>query len=176
VNLDKAPVGLLELFRLRSQGIGPFVFADGVVPTVEVGEFYGADNLCANVSASAAAAMSVTVTETIGANAGNAGPLRLHALGAHCTIGAAAGTWAQLSVHLQLPAQGGTPVVYVPIASMQFTPRIGKSFYLGGFALPRPLVIRNGVQLLAVLDGDAGGADHVVAVRWLYEWIPNKAV
>jgi hypothetical protein len=173
VDLQKAPFGLLELFRLKSGGVGPTQFGDAVIPTVEVGELYGAEQLCCNVSQSAAAAMPITVTETIGANAGNKGPIRLHGVGAHCTIGAAAGTWAQLSVLIQMPAQGGTPVVYCPLASLQFTPRIGQSFYLGIPPLPRPLMIRNGIQLLAQLTGDAVGADHVVALHWLYEWLPQ---
>jgi hypothetical protein len=126
------------------------------------------------VAQSVGSALTATITDTIGANPGNNGPIRLHGLAAHCTIGAAAGTWAQLSVHLQMPAQGGSPIVYCTINAMQFTPRAGKSFYLPIGPLPRPLLIRNGIQVLAVLDGDAAGADHVVAVRWIYESLQSN--
>lgn len=175
--LQKAPSGLLELFRLKFGGVGPLKFGEAVFPVVEVGEHYGADILFCAQGDDTAGALPRTSTEIIGGTAGAyAGPIKLHGITAGCTIGAAAGTWAEMHAGITIIEPTGAPAVFVPLTSRSFTPRAANSFFLTAWAPPRPIVIRNGVTFVAQLLGDAGGADHRVSVRWIYEQLGSQAV
>lgn len=155
--LHKVPTGLLELYRLRTLGHAPNEFSDTVIPTVESLEAYAAPEM-----------QTVSTTPNIGAiNAGRIASIItvanftwLWGIGANITMGAAAGTWLLIEVGVMI----GQSQSLMTIASWdQRSP--GATFSTSaGVLLPKPLVLRAGSQLYARVSGDAGGADHSLAV------------
>lgn len=161
MRLQKSPLGLLELFRLRDQGRNPPDFAEAVAPTVDVSEYYGADLLGVVSDTTAADAFPRTLTRVIDQ------PIRVHAIGIVITIGAAAGTWCTWHVGFIRPdpTSGNNPTL-CPVGGDVFTPRIGATFVFG--VKVEPFVLPAGSSLQASATGDAAGADHVVALRYLH--------
>jgi len=175
--LQKAPAGLLELFRLKFGGVGPPLFGRAVLPVVEVGEHYGADLLFGGQGDDTAGALPRVSSETLGSTAGAyPGPIALHALSFGVVVGAAAGTWMEATAGLTIIEPTGAPSVYVGLVARAFTPRAGAQFFADAWIPPRPLIIRNGTILLATVAGDAAGADHRISVRWLYTQLSPQAI
>lgn len=62
--LHKAPLGLMDLLALRTQGQNPILFGDRVTPMLDVLDFYTADAIrqTSNATAGEVAAASLTLT------------------------------------------------------------------------------------------------------------------
>lgn len=158
--LQKAPQALLELLRLRTQGDQPTAFSDVLTPVIESTEFYGADQIRTAATTGAAAAVNASVTAIVGTTT------RYVGIGGAFTVGAAAGTFLNLQLFL-VWQQGGSAVPLFPT----FEPvrlAAGRTYYFGGL-LQKPLVLPAGTQINALSLGDAGGADHVLALRLLLQ-------
>lgn len=164
MNLVKAPLGLLEFFRLKQNGRNPDKFADAVAPVVDISGFYGADSWIGGGGTSAPGALQRTFTEgTIAA------ARRYMTVRCLLTLGAAGGTWATARVYLVVPS-GGTATLFT-IAHRTFgnTETIATA-ELGVCAVfPAGLVLPPGHQIIAVARGNAGGADHTVDLDYGYQ-------
>lgn len=157
LRLSKFPVGLLELFRMRDNGRVPTLFSDEIDPSVDVTDFYGADILVASGSSAGAGVIGRTQSDTI------AKPQRLLTIQGNLTIGAAAGTWLTLTVGFSIP--GGT--FGVQLGAVTFTPIIGGTYRVAAPVMG--LVLPDGCQLFTSSEGNAGGADHVLQLRYAYQ-------
>lgn len=159
--LHKSPRGLLELFRLRTQGSNPPRFGGEVVPVVEVGGFYSADLIFAsNAAATVGSLANLTTTLTLTAD------LRCHAVCGELVIGAAAATGVSGHVSLRIVTAGNT--ISAPLGSQVWAaiPAGGRVGFSA--ALPYPLMLRAGVALRAVVVGTAAGVDHSLTVSGLF--------
>jgi len=156
--LHKAPRFLIDLLRLRTQGGQPNQFGSQVIPIVDTTRMYGADMQLSSSAASGATAVPATVTFTIVNEA------TYLAVAGEFTVGAAAGTFAALTIGYRSSASS----VFVPLYSERIVPTAGRSYFYGG-QLRQPIVARAGAQFLSLVQSDAGGADHVVDLRMLSE-------
>jgi len=157
--LQKAPLGLLQLFRLRSGGVGPEQFGGELTPTVECVDFYGVDRVVGVLETSAAGTASTM------ASASSQFARRLLGLSGTFTVGAAGGTWLHLSINVQIApstARIGFGVVHI-------TTPIPTAIYRVAASLPMPLVLPPGHSYVLEVNSDAGGADHVKSLRYLYQ-------
>lgn len=158
--LVKAPRGLLELFRLRTNGRQPDTFANVVAPTVDVTDFYGIDLAVCGASNTAAQALPTSNVQTL------AQPVRLLALSAELTIGAAAGT--RLAGRTGVRFNTSEAIVWLSAFSFQGTIAAGSAHVAGGW-IPGGLILPQGAQLFVGFEGDNAGADHVVSARTLWQ-------
>lgn len=159
--LHKAPVGLLELYRLRTQGAAPPMFGDQVTPTADTRGMYGAD------------LQTVDTQNATGAiNAGGLAvgrvfqfPGRLLVTSGAIIVGAAAGT--QIQIFLQYRPQASLTFVTLGMTIID-APRIG-ALYAAIPNFAEPLVFPSGSEFRIFVQGDAGGADHFVQRDTLFE-------
>jgi hypothetical protein len=154
-NLVKAPTGLTQLFRLRTGGAQPNVVGNQVQPTLDVADFYGADMLSSSAVSSTAAAMPISVSDSV-----LQAPLRMKALSARVTLGANAGTWLHMAVGYRV---GGTAGSTVWVTAAQYTLTVATGVYVIGVPLS-PLILSAGADLIAMARGDQTGNDHVITV------------
>jgi len=165
VNLHKAPQFLLDLFRLKTTGQQPNLFADAVSPIVEVGCMYGADMQFTGSNAPAAGALPRNTTSAIGSTS------RYLGIGCAVNVGAAAGTQMQVYVGVSLPST--VSGAFFSIFSASFVPQATRTYYFGGL-LPFPLTLPAGAGIRCTVTGDAGGADHqIVLLTYLED--PTRA-
>lgn len=164
--LHKAPVGLLELFRLRTLGSNPPEFAGVVQPTVDVAEFYSADlKLFSGVTATTGALAGLSSVLTL------TGPIRMHAIGARLVIGAAAATNVVIMVGMRDTQTG----LRAPLASQVYgAVAATQEVHIG--ALVRGLVFPpTRWSVYAQATGTAAGADHILDVRLLIDNITGQS-
>lgn len=164
--LQKAPAGLLQLFRLRSGGVGPNEFSDTCMAVTDVTDFYGADRVACGTEAVSAGAFPRTAGATISAN-----PRRILAVSGQVTFGAAvSGTYVTLNLHmLGYPgAVSASPQVigfshFVPVAGMA-----GATFAVVA-NLSSPLVLPAGHVIRVMVASDVAGADHSARVTYSFQ-------
>lgn len=159
IPLHKVPRGLLELLKLRTLGRSPDTISNTAIAVIESTPFYGADMQVAANETSSAAALSRTMTGT----AANQG--RLIAMAAEVVMGAAAGT----QVRIALSYSPGPQYPSVWVASTVITAPVAAASYHLSALLPEPVVFGAGATFTVQVAGDAGGADHVVRRRELFE-------
>jgi len=171
-HLQKAPAGLLQLYRLRSGGVGPNVFSDELTPTVESVDFYGADRIGTGSEASAAGAFPRTAGSTISAN-----PRRLLAIHGQVLFGAAVvGTYVQISVYsFGFPGSASTNGVWMQLASYQFVPLAAMAALVVPVVanLPGPIILPAGHTFRCVVASDVAGVDHVARVSYTFQRLDN---
>lgn len=158
--LQKAPLALLELLRLRTLGDQPTAFSDTVSPVVDATEQYGADQIRTAATSGAASAVNASATSIVGT------ATRYLGIGASFTVGAAAGTFLNLQLFI-VWQQGAAACPLFPT----FEPvrlGAGRTYYIGGL-LQKPLVLPAGTQINALSLGDAAGVDHVLQLRLLLQ-------
>jgi len=154
----KPPRGLLELFRLKVGGKQPVWFGDQVVPTVDVGPFYGSDLLFATSGAPTIGALNIEETLAF------TNTLRVHAISGELLIGAAAATnvstaWGFLDPVGQAIAIGQQFFAQIPAATaVRF-----------GCMAPPGLVIPAGWSIFTRASGTAAGVDHSIDSAALVE-------
>lgn len=163
--LHKTPVGLLELFRLRTLGAAPNLFGEQVTPVVDVTDMYGLDLLANVFENGPAGAIGVGLAAAQSANA-----RRYQGFNAQITIGAAAGTWLTLAVGYSL-IPGGTATM---LASVSLTPIVGATYRVAAGAAMRGLLLPPGHNLVFLCDGNAAGADHVPGVRYSFAVLDGR--
>lgn len=156
--LQKAPRGLLELLRLKTLGEQPNAFDRTVSPSIDITDFYANDvQQTFNVN-NALAALPQTLTQPV------TEPIRVLAMAAEMTLGAAAGTRLQVRVGVRSPQNTST----VWFASENVTAGLAAGLsYVAVGILSGPMVIPPGWTLVAHAVGDAGGADHQLSLRWI---------
>lgn len=152
--LHKSPLGLLDLFRLRTLGNNPPQFGEAVTPVVEVAEFYAAENKLASSASPAVGGIGgsgATSTLTL------TGRTRIHAFTAQLIVGAAAATNVTLTVRL---LQGTTLACG---ASRFFAAVNAGALVTADLQLPLPIILPGvGWSVLATASGTAAGVDHQV--------------
>lgn len=151
MNLQKAPAVLLDWFRLKTQGQNPTQFGDAVLPVVDVGSLYGAEMQAIGGSNSAAGAFPRLLTAVIGTAS------RYLGVAGSVTMGAAAGTQVRISVGVRIPRNAALFPLFDTYVAV---PQAGRVYYAGG-QLPYPIILPAQSQVEVLVDGDAGGADHV---------------
>lgn len=156
MDLHKASLGLLELFRLRTLGRNPSFFSDTITGVCDVTEFYGCD-LLSSVAETAAAAAIGPMSSAVAAN-----PRRYLCMQGQVTIGAAAGTFLRLQIGFN--HQG----VSQALAIATYTPVVGQTFAVTTGKIPGGLVLPPGDFLQLIVLSDAGGVDHVNAMRYTF--------
>jgi hypothetical protein len=154
--LHKFPLGLLEVFRLRTSGGQPTEFGQGVQATTDVTDFYASDLLAVQNSSSGATTLPLTLVVTM------PNPRRILGVSGVVVLGAAAGT--VLRLRLGVRTNASQAIHY--IGSATYTPTALVSHPVLGSALP-PYTLPAGSQLVLEVDSNAGGADHVIALRHL---------
>lgn len=159
--LWKSPRGLIELFRLRTNGRNPDQFATAVQPVADVQDFYGADLLFTADTAAAAAAFPITQTIDV------AFTRRFWGFSFQITLGAAAGTRLSLRIGMRVPSSGSA--VYIVAQTVYTAGLVAAQNYNTFVNFPRPIVLSSGAQFVCVAVGDAGGADHVATSQSLSE-------
>lgn len=157
-NLQKAPQGLLELFRLRTHGSAPPLFGEQVQPTVDVAEFYAADRKQVLTSGGTVSFFPFSDSYMF------ATPVRLHAVGFAFTTGAAPPP--DLFVSMSVITDFGLESA---IASWQVVPNAA-TLVAGNivrFGLPIPgwvLRPQTVLRARAFASAPAPGADHGLSV------------
>lgn len=154
-DLDKAPVGLLELLNLKSGGRQPDGFNSVVQPGIEVFPFYAMDRLFTADTVNAAAAYPLNGTVNVSF------PRAFIGFGAQVTVGAAAGTRLDIRIGLRCPGPTSPAIILV---QTRFTPFIG-GFFDAYWQAPFPVVLPPGAQFVALANSDAAGADHVLTMK-----------
>lgn len=157
--LHKTPLGLLELFRLKTLGRAPDSFGDTVIPVVNALQAYAAAEL-----QSAGSAGNVGAINGVNGNTASVSVSSfqwIFGIAGHITLGAAPGTFITWEVGIILP-QSCT----LGVGELR-TVVAGEGHGFGVF-LPQPLVLRAGGSWFARVHGDAAGADHSVEARALY--------
>jgi len=155
--LHKSPVGLLELFRLRTLGANPVQFAEGVTPVVEASQFYSADLkqvvfAAATVGAGAPIVSALTLVT----------PARLHSMGLILTAGAAGLTNVSLSLRVVLNG-AATQIGGSFQAALPATNQATIGVIIPGW------VFRAQAVLQAVAWGTGAGVDHSLQVSALID-------
>lgn len=159
--LHKAPAGLLELMRLRTQGAAPPQFAEDVRAVIVANEHYGAD-LQSTGGLSLVGALPVTLVGTIGTGQTPAGASRVMGLSAELTLGAAAGT--RLLVRVGVRQNAAAVINWLGASYFTAGLAAGVPFVCVAF-MPVPLILQPGFQTVAQAVGDAAGADHNLDLR-----------
>lgn len=165
MRLDKSPLGLLELFRLRTLGRAPDEFTNAVSPTVDVTDFYGADLLASVAENSAPGAIGAGIFAAVAAF-----PRRYIALSGNIVIGAAAGTFVNLRLAIQNP---GALVVTAIETTLNITPAAGQTYSIAA-KISRGLVLPAGWTVGLIVGGDAAGADHVAQIRYTFSVLDGR--
>lgn len=168
--LQKAPQGLLQIFRLRSGGIGPNQFSDTLTPVVDAVDFYGADRLTHGSETVSAGAFPRTAGSVLSAN-----PRRLLGVQGIVTFGAAVtGTFVTMQLQMiNFPGSvTGTPWVlgtftFVPVAAMA-----GDAIAVVA-QLPGPIIVPAGVVTRVVVNSDVAGSDHTARVGYTFQRLDN---
>lgn len=164
--LHKSPSGLIELFKLQNTGRAPTLFGEQVTPTVDVTEFYANTLLTTVLLTNAAAAFPLVLQDV------QTGPQKRYlAVGVDVTMGAAGGTYLHLNVGIEAPS-AAFPFCPLFSTAIVANPVAGQSYQHGGM-LETPLVPPPGIVLTVSGESDAAGADHVVAIRILAQFIAN---
>lgn len=161
--LHKAPRGLLELFRLRTTGSQPNLFAETVSPVVDVTEHYIADQLRTAAATPIVGNLNAGQYLTagpLGPLGGGGAVLALYGFTGSVTLGAAPGTWLAISLMLEIPVAG--PPATLAFMRWDDTQLVAASFYETCIVLPRPLILPGGSTYGAYAEGDAAGADHTL--------------
>lgn len=156
MRLQKSPLGLLELFRLRQLGQNPTEFAAQVTPVADVTDYYGTDLVVSADFAGAAGAIDATMLTPA-----SDFPRRLLSVAGFMTIGAAAGTWFSIAIGYRVPASA-TATVF--IAEKHVIAPVAASTILVAWS-STPLLLPAGHQLVLRTFGDAAGADHAGGLR-----------
>lgn len=158
--LQKAPKGLLELFRLRDGGRQPTMFGDVVEPSADVKDFYAADLLTTTTGAPTVGALTnLTETLVLGVAA------RVRGLGGQLTVGAAAVTAGGfLEVGWFIPTQGQPSM---SMGSMSFGVALPAQNI--GYGVPLDIVLPAGSVIYSRAGGTAAGVDHSLLVMALIE-------
>lgn len=160
--LQKGPLGLLELLRMKQGGKQPVLFGEQVVPVVNVTPFYGADLLKTGLTGAAAVGAvtsPLTATEDV-----TVGPNLLTSVGCQFVNGAAAGASLTLQWGFQVP---GSASPQAPLGAISVVSYANGVFNVGS-ALPYPLIIPPGTRLWARATGNAVGADHSLWVAFSF--------
>jgi len=160
--LHKAPLGLLELFRLRTLGANPNQFSDTVQPVTDVTDFYGADLFSAVAENGAAGAIGVGLVSAVSLNS-----RRYLGFSGTLTVGAAAGTYLNLALGFTI--QG----VVVGLVSAQITP-IAAGVYRVAVPNMRGLVLPPGHALTFNVNGNAAGVDHTPQIRYAFNVLDGR--
>lgn len=156
MRLQKSPLGLLELFRLRQLGQNPVEFAPQVTPVTDVTDFYATDLVVAADFAGAAGAVDATfLTEA------SEFPRRVLSLAGFMTIGAAAGTWFSIAIGYRVPASAASTVF---IAEKHVVGPIAASTVLVAWS-STPLLLPAGHRFVLRTFGNAAGVDHAGGLR-----------
>lgn len=167
-DLQKAPSGLLELLRLRSNGDQPTTFADSVLSVVVANEHYGADlQFSSSDSGTGAIGQSIQVVIGSGFTApATPGPVRFMAIGGDMVFGAAAGTWLQMRIGIRAPTANSPPawIAWQSYAA-PFLVAAGALTIVANF--PAPIILLPGSAVRIEMTGDAVGADHTLRLRTL---------
>lgn len=164
LRLDKAPIGLLELMNLKSNGAQLDEFDGTVQGSVDVFSFYGVDRNFTADTPQAAAAFPLNGTVNVSF------PRAFIGFGAQVTVGAAAGT--RLDIRIAYKSNPNAPSIVV--VQQRFTPFVG-GFFDAYWQSPFPLVLPPGGQWNVAAFSDAGGADHVLNLKsWSYDLNPSR--
>lgn len=165
--LHKAPRGLLEIFRLRTLGAQPNLFAELVQPVTDVTDFYGVDTLVEVNENSVAPGTIIDGLTSVPAEFAR----RLIAVSGAVVIGANAGTFVDLSLGINLPGFVFAPV---RIAEKFVNPTAVGGGYTVTATFP-PLMLPAGHTLTVACSGDATGNDHVFNIRYLFQRLDGTA-
>lgn len=160
--LHKVPIGLLELFRLRTLGRAPDKFGDTVFPVVDGLETYAAAEL-----QTALGQPNVGAINGVGGlqQSTNVGTFQwIWGLGGVLTIGAAPGTFFTWHVGVLVPSTNSACI----LGTGELRPIGAGTTIRFGIALPRALVLRAGSAWFVEIHGDAAGADHSVTPASLF--------
>lgn len=162
MRLDKGPVGLLEQFRLRTLGQQPTEFGEGVAPSADVRDHYGADLLLVLTASTTGAPLSLTRSINL------VNPVRLRAIAGQLTVGAAAFT-AGLYIEFGVLVRtfSGTGVIAIPFGSQSYGVAAATQVIAAGTHCD--IILPAGSQLYARIGGTAAGADHTLECRGLME-------
>lgn len=159
--LQKAPRGLLDLFRLRTFGLQPDRFSNVIQPSVDVLAQYGSDLLQTTTSPPTVGAL-LNLTEAI------TFAERAHLLGISglLTLGAAAGTNVYVEVGIQLPNNASPQHV---LGSIMF-PAVAATQIVSvtGIVPGNGFVIGPQAQIYARAGGTAAGVDHSLQLTACY--------
>lgn len=153
--LNKGPRGFLELLGLKAQGANPTDVSQGVIPTMDVTEFYGTDLAFTGQSAAAVGAFELVATEV-------SGPNRLLGLGFEFTSGALFGL-VNVSFGIRMPASNSPDLA---IGTTTVTTSAAIPVYRDGRLFPNPFVVPAGTQLWARAQSAVAGADHSLRVKF----------
>lgn len=164
MRLVKAPLGLLELFRLRDLGQNPDEFEDRVQATADVRDFYGADLLVTETIDGAPAAIGTGVSLPVSTTT-----RRYIGASGNIVLGAAAGT----SLNIAIGAAYGASAT-IALASMQIVTPVAAQVYRIAADLRDGLVLPPGWSINLLVNGNAGGADHVAQLRTFYQQLDGR--
>lgn len=159
MQVSKVARGLIEILRLRPLGQNPPQLEDALRATIDATEMYGSDMVVVSSDVGGAGVMTRTVIGTA------IRPGRLLQASGLVGVGAAAGTQIRLRVGIR-PSSNFTlcylqqTIVTAPVA--------GATYVLAG-PLTKPIVYGPGWQFVIECEGDAGGADHTLTGRYLFE-------
>lgn len=161
--LHKTPLGLLELFRLKTLGRAPEVFGDTVLPVMPSREAYAAAEMQTASSASWGPG-AINGVGGQGTLVTVASFMWIWGVSGQITLGAAPGTFITWEVGLNVP---GTAQEWIFGCGDLRTVVAGETIRFGA-TLPHPVVLRAGSYYVARVHGDAAGADHVGFTNALY--------
>src|SRR5262245_18582881 len=156
VALQVALDALLQFLRVKG-GRGPNVLSLDVTPEIDVTDFYGIQNTVITLQTNAAAALPITFAGTL-----STAPRRYLVLAGEVTLGAAAGTWLNVTVGYD------DGVTFIPVEAMNYTGTIAGATYRVA-AVVRGLILPAQFRARVDIQGNAGGADHVAQLRYSYQ-------
>lgn len=163
--LQKAPRGLLELLRLRTQGEQPTRFSDTLQPSIEAGAFYAADLLFSTQGGTEVGAINSNNGLTAQASP-QQDPQWLVALGGALTLGAVPGTFFEWWIQINLPASGA-PGAILASGRIGLFANSTNDVMPFGIMLPQRLVVPAGAFYRVGVHGDGTGTDHSLNARYL---------
>lgn len=163
--LQKFPRGLLELFRLKTQGDAPNKFADTVQPVISGLPFYASDLLGSFQSSPSVGGINTTNGLTADASP-LTDPQILYALGGVLTMGAAPGTFFEWWVQVNFPSLAA-PASVIANGHVELSATSANDLMPFGFMLPQPLVVPPGTNYRVGVHGDGTGTDHSLTARYL---------
>jgi hypothetical protein len=142
--LQKAPLGLLGAFDLKTLGINPTAFGDTVVPISSTDDFYFLPNQRSTVAA-AAVLSGVVATQTVPANE----IWRIKGIGVACGRNV-----ADVALTLELTVGLGRVAGFVvPVLKTVFGPVAATDLVqFNGLWLPRVILMRPGDRLVLSLQ------------------------
>lgn len=164
--LAQAPRGLLELFKLKTDGHQPNQFSEVVSPVVDVTDFYAADSLLNGFVNAGAGALPRSASTTAFGSA-----VRVHGMEALLAIGAGALAGGMYWWEIQLSDASGascalaTGYVNVP-AGVALAAGI---ILVGGGQLSYPRLVTPGMFLSARWSSNDPAATHAPQLRFQFE-------